>query len=368
MKLLIVMPSGVFRGGSEEVLLQFVRARGAAGLETPVVFLQDGDVPPLVRAEGVQVTVLEAGRFRQAGRYLKTIGALRRIIRAERPRAVIGWMTKGHLYGGVAAALSGTPAAYFQMGRPDGGWIDVLARYIPAAGALACSEFIAREQQALVSHRVIGIPMAFDDRRTARAAALPAPEAKIKFGFDPARPLVGIVGRLQRWKGMHVFVQAMAEVLKTRPECQAVIVGGKHHLEPDYPAFLDDVIAAAGLRNRIHLAGSRSDAMMWMQAMDVFVHASDAEPFGLVIVEAMSLGKAVIATREGGPSEIIQPGVNGQLTPFGDVPALSRAILRYLEDPAFARRCAEAARERARAFTIPQYVRRVRSAMEQLLG
>lgn len=368
LNLLVVTPSGRSRGGAEEALLQLVRERRAANLQISVAFLEEGDLPPLVQAEGVETIVFDSGRFRDVGRLLRTVAAIRRFILAQKPDVVLGWMTKGHLYGAVAAALTGTPAVYFQMGLPDGGGVDRLARYLPTIGALGCSDYVAREQQKRVKHRVLGVPMAFDGARIAEAAALSVAEAKEKLGFDPDRPLVGMVGRLQRWKGMHVFAAAMAEVLEKHPACQAVIVGGPHHHEPDYPACLEGVLASSGLRDRVRLAGARRDAVQWMQAMDIFVHASDHEPFGIVILEAMALGKAVIATREGGPSEIIAPDINGQLTPWNDAPALARAILRYLDEPAFAQRCSHAAQERAQDFTAPQYVRRLRSALEDLLG
>ncbi|MGI8504913.1 MAG: glycosyltransferase, partial [Hassallia sp.] len=94
---------------------------------------------------------------------------------------------------------------------------------------------------------------------------------------------------------------------------------------------------------------------LWMQAMDVFVHASDNEPFGLVVIEAIALGKPVIAGNAGRPTEIITHGVNGLLTPYGDFDALAIAILRYLDDQEFARNAAVAARQRALDFSTQRY-------------
>ena len=85
--------------------------------------------------------------------------------------------------------------------------------------------------------------------------------------------------------------------------------------------------------------------------MDIIVHASDREPFGIVVIEAMALGKPVVAGAAGGPAEVITPGVDGLLAPFGDAPALAQALLRYLDDPALAARCAQGAALRARDFS-----------------
>jgi glycosyltransferase involved in cell wall biosynthesis len=103
-----------------------------------------------------------------------------------------------------------------------------------------------------------------------------------------------------------------------------------------------------------------------MQAMDVVVHASDNEPFGMVIVEAMALGKPVVASNTAGPTEIITAGLNGQLTPFGDAAALAAAILRYLDDAPFARRVGAAARQRAEAFSSKAFAAHVVEALRGL--
>ena len=94
---------------------------------------------------------------------------------------------------------------------------------------------------------------------------------------------------------MHVFIDAMAQVHQVRPEARAVIVGGPHETEPRYADELRARVLALGLDGVLSFAGFRSNAAEWMQAMDVFVHASDREPFGIVVIEAMALGKPVIA-------------------------------------------------------------------------
>ena len=84
-----------------------------------------------------------------------------------------------------------------------------------------------------------------------------------------------------------------------------------------------------------------------MASLDVFCHTSiEPEPFGLVIIEAMAMKCPVIATRAGGPLEIVEDGVSGLLTQPGDAPALAEAISTLLADPARRRRFADAGRAR----------------------
>jgi len=199
--------------------------------------------------------------------------------------------------------------------------------------------------------------------------ALPTPAgARMRLGLPDDGPLVGIVGRLQRWKGMHTLIQAMPRVLGAHPQAHAVLVGGRHDLEPDYPAYLEEQLRELGVEDRVILAGAQSNVPEWMQAMDIVVHASDNEPFGIVVVEAMALGKPVIAGSAGGPTEMITPGVDGLLSPYNDPQALAAAILTCLDDPGFASRMGAAARERAAEFSTQNFARNVIDAVQSLVA
>jgi UDP-N-acetylglucosamine:LPS N-acetylglucosamine transferase len=348
-----------------------VQARKEAGIEMTVAFLEDGNLPPHLQREGVRTLIFEAGRLRDPLRFARTIGSLRRLIGEEKPDAVVGWMTKAHLYGGIAAKLSGVPALYFQMGLTDSGTVDRLARLIPTLGVLTCSEFAARRQREVTSVPVLPVHLACEHDRFLGVRATPPAEMKQRLGFDPNRPLVGIVGRLQRWKGIHVFLEAMAAVMQRHPECQAVVVGGLHQLEPDYPAFLEQRLRDLGLTGRIRMVGAQSNSHEWMQAMDLFVHASQEEPFGIVVIEAMSLGKPVIATKPGGPEEIIEegcPNPSGILIPPNDPATMAQAIMRLLENPSLSAEMGIAAERRGALFTRENSARETKRAILKLLG
>ena len=212
---------------------------------------------------------------------------------------------------------------------------------------------------------MLGVALAADvssASRTATTALL-----KQQLGFDPQRPLIGIVGRLQHWKGMHVYLKAMARVLKQRPDVQGVIVGGKHDLEPGYPDQLQRLLSEESLTEVVRMVGKQSNVPDWMGAMDIVIHASQREPFGIVVVEAMSLKKAVIATGPGGPEEIIHSGENGLLVPWNDDEALASAMLRCLDNPAWAEQLAQRAEQRSQDYTTPRYAARVGEALRQLL-
>jgi glycosyltransferase involved in cell wall biosynthesis len=369
MRITLCMPIAEARGGSEVLLERLVASAAAAGLDLSVVFLEDGPMVRAFREQGIPTAVVEAGRLRDVGRYARVVRAISADAQRHGADVIVSWMTKAHLYASLAAKHAGVPALWYQHGVPNpADPITRLATMLPAQGILACSQSIADAQQALFPYRPTrSVPPCVDLARFS-ADALPDPiAARSGLGLPVNGPLVGIVARLQRWKGVHVYVDAMARVLENVPSAHGVIVGGQHDLEPDYSTFIAERIQSLGLSDRIRCAGFQSNVPLWMQAMDVFVHASDREPFGMVIIEAMALGKPVIASAEGGPKEIITSGVDGVLVPYGASDLLATTIIDYLSRPRFASRIGAAARHRASEFSDRRYADRFAQAVAHTL-
>lgn len=369
MKVAVIMPLAEQRGGAELALLHLIQQGQGLGVDWLVVFLQDGPMVRRVREMGGDAQVVQAGRLREPHRFAGAVREIVRLARAENVDLILGWMGIAHLYGGLAARMAGVPSAWFQHGIPwDKNWIDRLATRLPAKGILVCSQAVADAQAQIAPQRPLRVVYPGVELERFDPDTLPTPaEARRRLGLPAEGPLIGIVGRLQRWKGMHVLVEAMPEVLRRCPDAHCVVVGGDHALEPDYPAFLRGRMEALELTNAVTLAGLQSNVPEWMQAMDVIVHASDHEPFGIVVIEAMALGKPVVAGNAAGPTEVITDGVHGLLTPYGDAPALAAAILRYLGDPDFARQTGAAAKLRAQDFSTRRYAENCVAALQSLM-
>jgi glycosyltransferase involved in cell wall biosynthesis len=154
------------------------------------------------------------------------------------------------------------------------------------------------------------------------------------------KPLIGMFGRISRWKGQEVFLRALDQL----PGVNAVIVGAALFAEDDYERRIKALARELDLEDRVRFVGHVEDAMTLMAACDVVAHCSTApEPFGLVIAEAMLIGTPVIASDAGGAREIVTQNVTGQLTPLKDHEALAAAIRRYLDDPQWSRQLAQRA-------------------------
>src|SRR4051794_3831846 len=141
--------------------------------------------------------------------------------------------------------------------------------------------------------------------------------ARAELGATNDEVVIGVFGRLQRWKAQDVFLAAASIVGAARPRTRFVVVGGAMFgLEPEYFVGLRAAAAATGFSDRIVFTDYRQDVAPFMAACDIICHTSRVpEPFGMVVIEGMSLGKPVIATRGGGPSEIIAEPDQGILIP-----------------------------------------------------
>jgi glycosyltransferase involved in cell wall biosynthesis len=194
---------------------------------------------------------------------------------------------------------------------------------------IAISDYVARyivDSYGTDPARIRTIPRGVDLRQFAIAAV--SAERMIKLArawrVPDDRPVVLMPGRLTRWKGQTVVIDALARL--GRQDLCCLIVGSDQG-RSGYRRELLDRIAAKGLNGVVQLVDHCDDMPAAYMLSDVVVHAStDPEGFGRVVVEAMALGRPVIATNIGAPPELVAEGETGWLVPPNDPDALAAAI------------------------------------------
>jgi len=146
--------------------------------------------------------------------------------------------------------------------------------------------------------------------------------------------VLGIVGRLAPQKGLESALEA-ACLLRDQgiPLTLALIGRAAFDKEVSYAEGLHEMVAQKGLERIVRFVGYRRDAATVYRSLDLLLLPSIREPFGRVIVESMACGIPVVATRCGGPEEIITDGVDGVLIPVNDVKSLAEATTQLLSDP-----------------------------------
>jgi len=161
-----------------------------------------------------------------------------------------------------------------------------------------------------------------------------------------------VVARLHEEKGHAVLWRALPDVLREVPGLVVLCAGDGPHR----PALEADV-RRLGLGPAVRFLGQRSDVPALLSLSSLVVLPSLAESFGLAALEAMSLGRPVVASRAGGLPEVVADGETGLLADVGDAAGLAAAMRALLADPGRARVMGEAGRRRASMFTGERMVR-----------
>jgi glycosyltransferase involved in cell wall biosynthesis len=186
---------------------------------------------------------------------------------------------------------------------------------------------------------------------------------RAQFGWPASTRLVGMVANVRISKGYDHFVRAARRVLEVAPDVRFVAAGD---IDPVLGEPILALVKELGLEDRVKFLGFRSDVPAVLRDLDVFVLSSTSEGFPLVLLEAMAAGKSVVATRCGGPEEIVRDGDNGFLVQPGDDDALARRMLDLLANSPAALRMREAARATVDGFTIEGMIREYEALYERL--
>ncbi|QEP42556.1 glycosyltransferase family 1 protein [Ectothiorhodospiraceae bacterium BW-2] len=179
--------------------------------------------------------------------------------------------------------------------------------------------------------------------------------------------LIGLVGRMERNKGQHLFIEAIEQLVQEGQPVHATLIGPAMNLA--YQQQLQQQSQRGQLSSCITLFGSHPNPIELMAAFDVVVLTSEMETFGLVLIEAMRAGVAVIGTHAGGVPEIIDDGVTGLLFTPNDVGQLTAQLRRLLDDPPLRQQIAAAGQAKADAeFAEPLHYERLLNHYRQLLA
>jgi glycosyltransferase involved in cell wall biosynthesis len=383
-------------GGGEVALLLLLTHLDKERFHPVLVLGEEGLLGEKARAAGIETTViplpgdvantrkdsLGAGSLLKIKSIFASLTYSRQLSRFMKTRGVDIVHTnslKSDLIGGIAARMARVPVVWHVRDRIDNDYLPgpvvivfrLLCRIIPnfvvanSAATLRTIRLPGRKNRTAVDSGYAFMSESsalVHDGVEPRAAAAEKPDSDFM--------LMGLVGRISRWKGQHIFITAGASVREKYPNARFQIIGAPMFGEEAYEAEIRAQVKSLGLEDRMEFLGFRTDVPQLMEELDLLVHASiTGEPFGQVITEAMAVGKPVVATRGGGVPEIVQDGVTGLLVPMGDAPAMAAAICEILADPDRARRMGAEGRVRVlRHFTVRGTARRLESVFLKILN
>jgi glycosyltransferase involved in cell wall biosynthesis len=189
-----------------------------------------------------------------------------------------------------------------------------------------------------------------------------------EFGIPDSSPLVGVVSRLTRLKGLEHFLESAAAIAARVPDARFLVVGETSPMDREYLRELQRHAARLGVSDRVIFTGFRSDVPGVLAALDVSVMPSLNEALSNVVLESMASGAPTVATEVGGTPEAIVDGVTGLLVPPAQSTAIADAVMHLLMDPPLAQQLGRAGRARiADHFSVRRMVHSTEDLYTELL-
>ena len=333
---LMLLAIGLGVGGTETHILELASRIDRSRFDVTVCTLKSGGrVAEELQARGIRVLSLDGTGKLDA----RVLFRLLKIIRDERPDVIQAFL----FWANVAARICGRIVRTFAIISSyhdeivSEGWIARLVDRLTLKwthAILCCSDAVRRSVVSRIGGKrdqFTVIPFGVDvDRFESTSAA-----TRRELGLQDGGVVIGTVCRLvEPKKGLSILLQAMFELKRRlgKPPCQLLIVG-------DGPAreTLESLRDRLTLSRWVVFTGMRRDIPRVLHSLDAFVLPSLYEGFGIAILEAMAVGKPVIATTVGGIPEFVVPGETAVLVEPGNVVALANAIESVLSNPDRAR-------------------------------
>lgn len=357
--------------GAETLLLRLWQALDRRRVEATIVLPEEGPLRPLLAAQGAPTAIVSTRWWLPATHWNPTqfLDQMRGL--EARADALADWLaangidlvhtnTVVTLEGALAAARLALPHLWHSRGLlyeefPPPYFATPRLAHFPLdrlTDLVACvSQAVARQVRGYCRRPAVQVVHdGFDLAALKSLEPLSAEQFRARFALSERARTIACVGGVQRRKAQVDLVQALAALPPHLSDSVVVLCGVE--ADAEYAALLRREISRLRLGERVRFAGHLADLARCLPRFDLLVHPAHSEGFGLAILEAMALGCPVVATRSGGPEEILEDGVSGVLVPPADIPALSRAMATLLGEPKKAAALAAGARLRAALFEL----------------
>ncbi len=326
--------------------------------------------------DGVRITIVPSLVRKISPFYdLKAFFTLIKILRHERPLIVHTHTSKAGILGRWAAFFAGVPIIlHTPHGHIFWGYFSKwkVLFYIILEKLTACiaNKIIALTEQEKNDH--IHLCIASEDKfsvvhsgidldRFSNVFFAPAVMKK-KLGIPEGNLIVGTAGRLTHVKGHGYLIEAAGNIVDTRSDTTFVFLG-----DGELSDKLKNMTSMLGIEENVKFLGWRPDMAEVMSTFDLFVLPSLNEGMGRVLVEAMVLGKPIVASNVGGIPDLVFNGENGYLFPVGNVETLVARINELLDDPMKREEMGNRGRSYATGYGSEEMVKKIDLLYRQLL-
>tara|TARA_R110000868_G_scaffold4155_20_gene25448 strand:+ start:7288 stop:8478 length:1191 start_codon:yes stop_codon:yes gene_type:complete len=328
-------------GGNQRYIRMLFQNARSEGWKPSLLCPGEGRLPESVREAGGDVTVIpQSPRLDRYGGSMLRTGLLARIaclfallaynfrvlptLRETRPQVVQCHNTRSLLMVVLAAKIARIPAVLFIKSELSNPLLDRLAIMLATRVFFIAEVLMPAKRKSKYARLPIGIDFAAVDATIGRRQVEGDPEdhkEHLTFAF---------AGWLVPAKGVHVLIDAFERTTHQVSDIRLEIIGDSD--DEEYKAELHNVVRWQKLENRVTFHGWRDDVLDALDLADIYVLPSFTEGVPRSIVEAMALGKPVIATDVGGVPELLEGGELGMITTANDSTALANAMYEMAAD------------------------------------
>lgn len=340
---MIVVPSARLAGGGDVWLDALLAGLGRHEVAVVAAFEEDGELARRATEYGCTTLVLPGNDDRAKRHPRQLVSPVAAVMAEYQPQVTVFWSPRAQIYGALAHQQAGRPGrtAWVQHVIPSRFPLHQAASDSPSDLVICVSRAVQARQDRLYPGRATAVVHPGLD---APERPLPRRAARHALGISGEGPAVGVVGRVEPWKGQDISVRMLARLRDTT--CSLILIGDRNSVSwPGFTPEVDRLITELGVAHRVVFTGHRDNADRLLRGLDVLVCASREEGFGLAVLEAAAAGIPVVATRCGGPEDMIEHEVTGLLVPPEDPAALAEAVESVFASPTAAARMADNAQE-----------------------
>ncbi|MGA2582426.1 MAG: glycosyltransferase family 4 protein [Tepidisphaeraceae bacterium] len=288
--------------------------------------------------------------------YLKPIQNIQRIVKEDRIDVIVGTSFKAYLCSKMAARATGAGVMFWihaVRGAVEGRFRRIVMAIVSRHDPLLFVSNAVKEAQLPIGHLgpVKVIYNGVENIQDHPEYDPYPPQMRQTLGVPLDALTLAFTAEFVGWKDHYTAIAAMHELARRGRKAHLMLIGAGELIQK-----ARDWAQAGPAAERIHFLGARSDARRILGAIDIYIHPSRGEGFGLAAVEAMLAGCPVIAAREGAFKEYIQHGQTGLLFNPGDASDLADAVEKLADDPQRARQLGQASRKYcSEAFNIDHF-------------
>lgn len=330
MKNVLIVSHGAALGGSPISALNIARFIDKSRFNPVFLFGEDGPIVKIAKDEGYKVYVAPKSGFLGLGLSLKTY----KIIRQENIDIVhLNTLTSYYKYPAFGAFIAKKKIFWFVREDPEQKRCLRLMRYLNALATkiITVSYDTAKHMNLANQNKLLTIRNGID-LRSYKPDLTPS-TCKIKLNLSKNYEYITTIASLEERKGIIELIKAYAKIAPKYPNTRLLIVGKDRSSKQLYLASMKELINELKLDERVIIYGESKQINEIMCASLIFVLFSAWEGLSRVLLEAMACAKPIIASRTGGNTEQVKDGYNGFLVPFGDIDALSDAMIKALSEP-----------------------------------